>query len=213
MSESDRRRDPLFDPMGMWRLFSDVQRLGFETAANVAERFGAMADRDLGADAGQAGAARDSGEPATTFGADAEKMVDAYFDLMQVSWDVFGSFVRASVAAWSGAVGGNQVRLSDARPGEKARGAIHLHNSADKDVEGAKVEISDLVGASGVIDSDAATIDPRKVSIAAGQSASVAVVVAVPDDAGPGLYTGVASAPFEPRAEVAVTLRVLPGDS
>lgn len=196
--------------MGMWRVFSDVQRLGFETAANVAQRFGAMADRDLGADAGKAD---DSGDPTTTLGADAEKMVDAYFDLMQVSWDVFGSFVRASAAAWSNAAGGNQVRLSDAAPGEKARGTIHLHNSAEKDVEGVEVTMSDLVGASGVIDAAAVTIDPRRVSIAGGRSAAVTVVVAVPDDAGPGLYTGVASAPFEPRAEVAVTLRVLTADS
>ena len=223
MSESDADRLFDVDPTGMWRLFTDVQRLGFETAASVARRFGKMVEEDIdprwrASGWGGIPAADHSGEPSDAppveerLAATAQAAVSAYADLMQASWDAFTAMVDLSMQMgrpWMPGGGGDRLELSIAQ-GERGSGMVYVHNTAGSAATQVSVSTDGLIGPGGdLIKPGSIALDPDTIeAIPAAGRVEVGVGVAVPKKASPGRYIGVVRAGTTPPIEIVVAVDV-----
>jgi len=222
MTESSGDRLFDFDATGMWRLFTDVQRLGFETAASVARRFGRLVEEDLGPRwRPESTAAKDQGTGDNSYADSAEERLnatvqsamDAYAELMQASWDAFNAIMDLTLdmaRPWLPGRGGHGVELT-AASGERATGSIYIHNTSSVAAEKIVVSADGLIGPGGeLIKSDTVTIEPAEIeSIAAGGKAEVKITVSLDAKAVPGRYVGLLRASTQPPTELQLAVVVV----
>jgi hypothetical protein len=195
-----------FDPTGMWQFMADIQRLGVEMASSVAGRFSRMVEESMGTQAA-------NGPETSGFGPDAQRAVDAWFEMMRASWDAWVAMMRTSAAAWPWPAPGAPHLAFEATPaGGKARRTAYVHNQSDAEAQ-VSVSATSLVGAAGTIPTEAIKPKPSEVTIPARSTAEVGIKVKVPKDAAPGRYAGVLSATTDPPTEVVMTITVTAADS
>lgn len=221
---------PRIDLSSWWHLIEEVQRLGFETARGVADRFGEMAD---GAFSGRAGRIPQadamvnawqslierSGDPEVQekMVATAETMTKAAIDICQTAWDAVVESMPAGGFAGFGAPppgsGSGGVRIGSTAPGHTVAGDVYVHIPADVDAPQVALRASALHAASGeVIDDAAIHLDPTVIEDPRpGESYRVIISVDVPRDAAAGNYHGLLFTLIEPESVVNVRLEVTDG--
>lgn len=209
-----KRDDPLdFDVTGVWRLFTDVQRLGFETAAAVARRFGTLIEEDLGPRWGvsrdKAADSQETGRqaPEDRLGKTVESAMNAYADLMQASWDAFNAVMDLSLdiaRPWIRGMARDQVKLEGTANKGAATGSFYLHNTASKATGEIRVSSHGLIGPAGkTIDAASIGFEPAEVdSIPPGGHQEVKIEVALAKDITPGRYVGQIEATTDPATQL-----------
>lgn len=213
MSDSKREDVFDFDVTGMWRLFTDVQRLGFETAASVARRFGRMVDEDLGPRWGvsrdKTSADKDDAavtSPEDRIGDTIQSAMEAYAELMQASWEAFNAVVDLTLdisRPWVRGMSRDLVELETTAGGEAAEGSFYLHNTTYEVTGEVVVSTDGLIGPGGAtIPADAVKLKPPSIkSIPAGKSQEVKIEVEV-GDVTPGRYVGQLQATTNPVTQL-----------
>ena len=204
------------DPTGMWRLFTDVQRLGFETAATVARRFGQIVEEDLGPRAATSSTPTgpsNGASPEERLAATAQAAVDAYAELMQASWDAFNAVAELAMRPWpwiGGHPASSRLDLPVVTAGGVTSGSVYVHNTSPSPLHHVDVATDGLIGPDGaVIKPKAVRFTPGRVDdIGPGKHAAVEVAVSVSGKAPPGRYVGVIRAFTTPPTEIVLAVEV-----
>ncbi len=221
---------PRFDLSSWWHLIEEVQRLGFETARGVADRFGDMADGAFSGRAGRIPQAEDvanawqsfierSGDPEMQerMVATAETMTKAAIDICQTAWDAVVESMPAGgfpgFGAPSPSSSGGGVKIGSTPPGHTVTGAVYIHLAAQVDAPKIALRASALHAGSGdVIDDAAIHLDPAEIDDPKpGESYRVGVSVDVPRDAAAGNYHGLLFTLIEPENVINLQLEVTDG--
>ncbi len=213
--------DRLFDTGAMWRLFNDVQRLGFETAASVAKRFSRLVEEDLGAGPRRADGARSaragSGgglgpETEEQWVATVRSAWEVYGDLVQASWEAFGTAVDLSLEfarPWMTGFG-ERLHLRTTR-GEKVSATFYVHNTSSQPAQAVKVSADGLIGPGATVLKPVLSLDEVE-KLEPGGRFEVGVEVEPPRDAPLGRYLGQIRAATDPPSVIEVALDVVEPD-
>ena len=217
---------PILDLSNWWNLIGEVQRLGFETARGVADRFGEMAggafaDRvraprlDSIVEAWQSLIER-SGDPQTQakMVATAETMTKAAIDFCQVVWDAVVTAVPEPGPTGAGSSqdpsGKSGVFIGSTSPGQTVEGDVFVHIAAGTNAEVVVLRAGSLhAGPGESIEDSAIRLEPAQIDgPKPGESYRVKVAIDVPPDASSGTYHGLLFTLTEPDSVVNLRLEV-----
>jgi hypothetical protein len=215
MTESSRDRLFDFDPTGVWNLFTDVQRLGFETAASVVRRFSRLVDEDLRPGRRAAGFTDKEGTGSSSeerLSATVQSAMGAYADLMQASWDAFNAAMELTLdlaRPWFGSRPADRVEIQ-CQQGQKATASFYVHNPSSAPSNRIEIATDGLIGPGGeLIKPSSVEFEPAEIeAIPANGRAEVKVTVAIDKKAASGRYVGLIRASTQPPTELDVAVVV-----
>lgn len=140
------------------------------------------------------------------FRKDAHDVVDILIDLVNAATNTLGSLSERAVSIGLGqprkaaerGAGGSIPALAvptAAKPGEAVEIPMTLENESDKPTEAFYFHSSDLVNTTGErISAEHISFSPERLVIEPRKTTTVTVLVRVPDDASPGIYSGLLQA-------------------
>ncbi len=172
---------------------SDVGRAAARDAAAVVE--GLMAEIDAEEVVGS-----------LALRASVARTLDGYADLLRRSFSAYADTIGAVIGARG--ADGAVVALRGA-PGAPAHATVWAHNVDGTSADVGALRMTALVGPGGrSVDGAAASFAPPALTLAAHQSASAALTVAIPPGLAPGTYDGHVVAAGLPNVAVPVRLVV-----
>ena len=207
---------PLFDTAGLWKLLSDVQQLGFETASTLIDQFRDIAERSMPTTPGgeQGAAARGEGPSGSRLRDSVQRMTDASVEMMMASWEALSSVMTVPSRGGGDRRGETVevVELPKTAPGATASATSWLHNDGSETVSGIELRAGDLVTPDGAtIGADSVSFNPKTVdSLAPRSSRPIRIMVDVPKKATAGIYHGVVLAPPLAGPVLVMSLPVAP---
>ncbi len=148
----------------------------------------------------------DSGEVIQRFRKDAHDMVDILIDLVNVATNALGNLSERVVSIGVGeprqtgkkGAGGAIPSLAVptlVKPGEEVEIPMTLENASDKPTEAFYFHSSDLVNTTGErIPAQHVSFSPERLVIEPQNATTVTVIVRVPENASPGIYSGLLQA-------------------
>lgn len=202
---SDQRQ---FDSGSMWRLIDEVQRMGFESAMAVARRFRQMAARQIDPDVPesekpsvqrlvdrwQSMAGDMMWDEATQdkMLEDAQRVMDAWIDLMKSSWDAFSAMSGTWAQSASRPRPDSGPLVGSGPPGSTVSGSVALSIPSRLLDDFVKLRPGTMQDAEGnEIAGDRISLDPEELESARpGERRPVTVTIDIPPDTPQGIYFG-----------------------
>jgi hypothetical protein len=156
------------------------------------------------------------------FRRDAHDVVDVLIDLVSVAADTVTGLTERGISIGIGdkprkpekkeaaAVTPSLTYPSPVKPGDQVEIPMTLENESDKSTEAFSLHSSDLVNATGErISSKQISFSPEQLVIEPQQASVVTVTIRVPENAAPGVYSGLLQATYVDQLRAVLSIQII----